>query len=146
MEATTIPFSTLTSAVSLLILLLLPLLHFQSTKPSPLPISSSWAASTLSVAFSSRNSFTREIWGLLNSKAEMFGHLTMASNHPGTSSKEKLFPTTLLYLSLPLLCPNLVPQGYRGLHLGIPYSVVVNFGSVTPSFDSNVLTYKNPNF
>ncbi|XP_059668705.1 signal recognition particle subunit SRP54, chloroplastic isoform X2 [Cornus florida] len=52
--------------------------------------SSPWTASTLSVAFSSRNSFTRDIWGLVNSKgvltvrrerssvvrAEMFGQLT----------------------------------------------------------------------
>ncbi|KAL6998044.1 signal-recognition-particle GTPase [Sarracenia purpurea var. burkii] len=88
--ATTIPFSTVTSR------------HFYATSPS-LPtqktssnsrrstsIPSSWLGSTLSIAFSSRNSFTREIWGLVNSKssgtirremgavirAEMFGQLT----------------------------------------------------------------------
>lgn len=52
-------------------------------------IHSSWTGSSLSISFSSRNLFTREIWGLVNSKsvtvrrefrgvvrAEMFGQLT----------------------------------------------------------------------
>ncbi|KAA8518565.1 hypothetical protein F0562_016039 [Nyssa sinensis] len=76
--------------------------HFSATSPSLPPnktlyssrkstnICSSWAGSTLSIAFSSRNSFTRQIWGLVNSqsvinvrrdmrglvRAEMFGQLT----------------------------------------------------------------------
>uniref|UniRef100_A0A5B7B193 signal-recognition-particle GTPase n=1 Tax=Davidia involucrata TaxID=16924 RepID=A0A5B7B193_DAVIN len=88
MEA--VPFSTVASR------------HFSATTPSLPPnktlyssrkstnICSSWAGSTLSIAFSSRNSFTRQIWGLVNSKsvigvrrdmrgvvrAEMFGQLT----------------------------------------------------------------------
>ncbi|XAR69759.1 Signal-recognition-particle GTPase [Bertholletia excelsa] len=91
MEATAMPFSTFTSH------------HFSVASPS-LPthkaftsnsrkfcnICSSWAGSAISVAFSSRNSFARELWVFVNSrstcpdrremrgiiKAEMFGQLT----------------------------------------------------------------------
>ncbi|XAR69755.1 Signal-recognition-particle GTPase [Bertholletia excelsa] len=91
MEATTVPFSTVTSH------------HFSVASPSLPPrkaftsnsrkfcnICSSWAGSAISVAFSSRNSFARELWGFVNSRstfpdrremrgiitAEMFGQLT----------------------------------------------------------------------
>ncbi|CAK9164378.1 unnamed protein product [Ilex paraguariensis] len=61
-----------------------------SRKPTGACSSSSWTGSTHSVLFSSRNSFTREVWGVINSKsivtvkremrgvirAEMFGQLT----------------------------------------------------------------------
>ncbi|CAL5419694.1 unnamed protein product [Camellia sinensis] len=98
MEATTIPFSTLTcrhfsrtcSSYSSPSLPTHKTLISSSNSTKSTTVCSSWAPSTLSIAFSSRNSFTREIWGLVNSKnvvtvrremrglikAEMFGQLT----------------------------------------------------------------------
>ncbi|KAL7195934.1 hypothetical protein ACSBR1_036042 [Camellia fascicularis] len=97
MEATTIPFSTLTScrfslnsSSSSSLPIHKTLSSSNSTKSTT--ISSSWAASTLSVAFSSRNSFTRELWGLLNSKAEMFCHLTNGLESSWNKLKGEAFP------------------------------------------------------